>query len=249
MENISTVALSRMVAQSRALDVIATNLANADTPGFRAGRTLFTAWFARQPGGAEPPGGAPVSYVQDRATYRDTAPGALKATGNPLDLAIGDAQGWFTVNTPRGPRLTRAGQFQLDASGIVVDAEGYPLLDVNGNPLQTRPTDTHLTVTADGTLASENGPIGRIGVVMPDTERHLMAQGNSLFATTGPTTPVANPALVQGAIEQSNVQPVLEVTRMMQSLRDFQLTSQMVQEESTRQSDAINKILNHTVQG
>lgn len=249
MENVTTVALSRLVAQSRALDVIATNLANANTPGFRAGRTLFTAWFAREPAGAEPPGGAPVSYVQDRATYRDAAAGPLKTTGNPLDLAIGDPQGWFTVATPRGPRLTRAGHFQLDATGTVVDAEGYKLLDMNGRPLQTRPTDTRLTVTADGTLSSENGPIGRIGVVKPDDERHLTAEGDSLFAATGPTTPVATPALVQGAIEDSNVRPVLEVTRMMQELRDFQLTAQMVQEESDRQSGAIDRILTHAAQG
>ena len=249
MENITTVALSRMVAQTRMLDVIATNLANVNTPGFRAERTLFTAWLARQPGGAAAPGDGPISFAQDRSTYRDTEAGPRQVTGNPLDLAIGDPQGWFTVQTPRGPRLTRAGHFQIDAGGSVVDALGDPLLDANGRPLQTAPTDTRLTVAADGTLASQNGPIGRIGVVRPDDQQALAAEGGSLFATSAATAPVAKPELVQGTIEDSNVQPVLEVTRMMRELRDFQMTAQMIQAESDRQTGAIGKILNPSAQG
>ena len=249
MENISTVALSRLVAQTRDLDVIATNLANADTPGFRAERTLFTAWFAPEPAGAEPPGGGPVAYAQDGATFRDTTPGALKVTGNPLDLAIGDAAGWFTVQTPRGPRLTRAGQFQLDATGTVVTSQGYPLLDANGQPLRTRPTDTRLKVTGDGTLSSENGPIGRIGVVTVADASTLVPEGGALFSTSQPTAPDAAPRLVQGAVEGSNVQPVLEIARMMSQLRDFQLTAQMVQSEINRQTGAIDKILHPTALG
>jgi len=249
MENISTVALSRLVAQSHDLEVMATNLANANTPGFHAERTQFTAWFAREPASAEPPGGGPVSYAQEGATYRDATPGAMKVTGNPLDLAIGDPDGWFTVATPNGPRLTRAGQFQLDANGQVVTAQGYPLLDANGRPLQTQPSDTRLKVTGDGTLASENGPIGRIGVVTVADANTLVAEGGALFRASQPTQPSAQPRLVQGAVEGSNVQPVIEVARMMSQLREYQLAAQMVQGESDRQSGAIDKILHPATQG
>ena len=249
MDNISTIALSRVVAQTRALDVIANNLANASTPGYRAGRTLFTAWLARQPGGAEPPGGGPVAYAQDQATWRDPSAGPRKITGNPLDLAIGDDTGWFTVATPRGPRLTRDGHFQLDATGTIVDAAGNALLDSNGRPLQTGPGDTALVVTADGTLAGAGGPLGRIGVVAPDDATRLVAEGGSLFAAGTPTSQVAAPALVQGAVEDSNVQPIQELNRMMQQMREFQMTTQLIEAESTRQSTAIDKIASAVAQG
>jgi flagellar basal-body rod protein FlgF len=249
MENIATIALSRLIAQSRALDVTAGNIANANTPGFRAERMLFTSWLAREPAGAEPPGGGPIAFAQDRATFRDSTPGSRKVTGNPLDLAIGNEAGWFTVATPQGPRLTRAGHFQLDANGTVVDAQGNALLDVNGRPLQTVPTDTALHVAADGTLASENGMIGRIGVVRPDDETKLSAEGGSRFAADTPTSAVADPQIIEGAIEESNVQPIRELTRMMQQLREFQFTAQMIQAESDRQASAIEKIVARPAQG
>lgn len=243
MDNITTVALSRIVAQDRALDVTAGNLANAATPGFRAERMLFTAWLAQEPRGG------PIAYAHDQATFRDPAPGTRRITGNPLDIAIGDAEGWFTVQTPRGPRLTRAGQFRLDAGGAVVDALGDPLLDVNGRPLQTAPTDTRLTVAADGTLASEAGPIGRIGVVRPDNADRMTAEGGTLFAAAAPTSPLAAPQLLQGAVEDSNVQPIRELTHMMQMMREFQFATQMVEAENTRQTDAIDKIASGIAQG
>jgi flagellar basal-body rod protein FlgF len=243
MENPTTIALSRLVAQSRALDVTATNLANAGTPGFRAERVLFSDWLAREPARAGPPGGQTLAYTQDRATYRDRQSGTLQHTGNPLDLALGGAAGWFTVQAPQGPRLTRGGHFQLDANGAVVDEQGDPLLDFNGRPLQTAPGDTRLTVAGDGTLSSQNGQIGRIGVVQPDDERRLTAEGGRLMASASPTAPVANPKLVQGAVEDSNVQPIVELNRMMNDLREFQFTTQFLQGESDRQTGAIDKIL------
>jgi flagellar basal-body rod protein FlgF len=243
MDNPTTIALSRLVAQSRALDVTAGNLANAGTPGFRAERVLFSDWLAREPARAEPPGGQTLAFTQDRATYRDRQPGTLQHTGNPLDLAIGGATGWFTVLPPQGPRLTRAGHFQLDATGRIVDEQGEPLLDVSGQPLQTTPTDTRLSVASDGTLSSENGQIGKIGVVQPADERRMTAEGGRLLASASPTAPVASPKLVQGAVEDSNVQPIVELNRMMNDLREFQFTTQFIQGESDRQSGAIEKIL------
>jgi len=243
MELPTTIALSRLVAQSRALDVTATNLANAGTPGFRAERMQFSDWLAREPAAAEPPGGQTLAYTQDRATFRDWQAGPIVHTANPLDIAIGGAAGWFTVQAPQGPRLTRAGHFQLDAGGRIVDEQGNPLLDSTGRPLQTGPTDTRLSIAGDGTLSSQNGQIGRIGIVQPDDESKMTAEGGRLLATASPTQPVAAPHLVQGAVEDSNVQPILELNRMTNDLREFQFTTQFIQGESDRQGNAIDKIM------
>jgi len=242
MQNITTIALSRLAAQERALDVTASNIANAATPGFHAERMVFADWLMREPAGSQPSGGQVITYTQDRATYRDTRPGELAHTGNPLDLAIGTPDGFFSVQTPRGVRLTRAGHFEIAPSGSIADAAGNNLLDTQGRPIQVSPTDGALTVTGDGTISGENGRLGRIAVVQPSDPQALQPEGSRLFTTTSPTTPVAGPALIQGAVEQSNVQPVLELTRMMADLRSYQFVGQFVQGESDRQQSAIDKI-------
>lgn len=243
MENATTIALSRLIAQQRGLDVTATNLANSGTPGFRAERVLFSDWLAREPAGGEPPGGETLSYTQDRATYRDHQPGTLRHTSNPLDLAMAGDTGWFTVQTAGGPRLTRAGHFALNAGGTIIDEQGNALLDATGRPLQVTPSDTRISVAGDGTVSSENGQIGRIGVVEPQDVNKLQAEGGRLFASASGTTPVATPRVVQGAMEDSNVQPIAEMNRMMNDLREFQFTSQIIQGEDDRQNGAIDKIM------
>ena len=243
MENPTTIALSRLVAQGRSLDVTASNIANAGTPAYRAERMLFSDWLAREPVHAEPPGGQTLTYTQDRATYRERQPGTLRHTANPLDIAIGSQTGWFTVQAKQGPRLTRAGHFQLDANGGIVDEQGEALLDTNGRPLLTTPTDTHLSIAGDGTLSSENGQIGKIGIVEPADETKLSAEGGRLMAAASPTTPVAAPHIVQGAVEDSNVSAITELNRMTNDLREFQFTTQFIQGESDRQNGAVDKIL------
>ena len=247
MQNITTIALSRLAAQERALGVTATNIANTATPGFRAERMVFADWLVRQPAGTEPPGGQTIAYTQDRATYRDDRQGPITHTGNPLDLAIGSPDGYFTVQTPRGVRLTRAGHFELSASGTIVDGGGNALLDTQGRPIQTAPTDTGFTITGDGTLSGENGRLARIAVVKPADIQSLRAEGSRLFATDKPTTPVAKPELIQGAIEDSNVQPITEMTRMMSDLRSYQFIGQLVQEESDRTQSLIDKLTQRRV--
>ncbi len=242
MDLASSIATSRLVAQQRALDVTADNLANANTPGYKAERVQFSDWLSRQSGGTTPPGGNPIAYTQDRATWREQQAGSLTHTGNPLDVAV-TGTGYFTVNTANGPRLTRDGRFGLLPSGTIADTAGNPVLDNNGQPIQLAPTDTRITIAGDGTVSSENGQIGKIGVVQPSDPVLLSAEGGTLFRSLAPTAPVTSPALEQGAIEESNVQPVLEVTRMIDGERSFEFMTQFVQAESDRQQNAIQKLL------
>ena len=235
------VALSRLTAQQRALEVTAANLANAGTPGFKAGRVVFSDWLSQQRGTDAPPGGRTVAFTQDRATYRELQAGTVQQTGNPFDLAI-TGEGYFTVETPRGPRLTRAGHFTPMADGKIGDADGNALLDASGQPLRILPNDLRVTVAGDGTVRSENGPLGRVGVVQPDDPHRMTAEGDRLLRADGPTTQIVRPALVQGALENSNVQPIAEMSRMMADLRQFQFTSQFVQSEADRQQSSIDKL-------
>jgi flagellar basal-body rod protein FlgF len=238
MDLTSNVSTSRLVAQQRAMDVIAANVANANTPGYKAERTQFSDWLSRQSTSPE----RTVAYTQDRATWREQQSGTLTHTGNPLDLAL-TSDGYFTVSTPRGPRLTRDGRFGLLPSGTVADSAGDALLDTNGQPVQLSSTDTVITVAGDGTVSSENGQLAKIGVVRPTDPMQLQAEGNTLFRSGAATTTVASPGVVQGAMEDSNVQPVLEVTRMMDGERQFQFMIQFIQAESDRQQAVIDKLL------
>jgi flagellar basal-body rod protein FlgF len=224
------------------LDITANNIANANTPGFRTERVQFSDWISQQPNTASVPGGRTISYTQDRATYRESQPGTLSHTANPFDLAL-TGDGYFTVNTKNGPRLTRDGRFGQMPDGTLADSSGEAVLDVTGKPIQIAPADTQITIAGDGSVSSENGPVGKIGIVQPSDPMKLRAEGATNFVSDAPTAPVATPAVVQGAVEGSNVQPVLEVTRMMNDLREFQFTTQLVQAEGDRQKEAIDKLL------
>jgi flagellar basal-body rod protein FlgF len=241
MDNTSNIALSFLVAQTRAMDVTAANLANTTTPGYRAERMLFSDWLSRQHGGT-PPGGGTIVFTQDRATYRDRQAGQISQTANPLDLAI-SGDGFFTVLAPGGPRLTRAGHFTLGQDGTVVDEQGNALLDTAGKKVQLATADTRITVASDGTISSENGQIGKVGIVSVADPNQLKAEGSRLLNAEATTTAaVATPHVIQGSVEASNVEPAAEVTRMMNDLRTFQMVSQFIQAEADREQGAIEKI-------
>jgi flagellar basal-body rod protein FlgF len=238
----STIVASRLIAQQRAMDVIADNIANANTPGYRTERVLFSDWLSRQTGTAAPSGGETIAFTQDRATWREQQPGSLTRTGNTFDLAL-TGDGYFTVSTKNGPRLTRDGRFGRMPDGTVADGAGDAVLDSNGRPILLSPTDTRITIAGDGTMSSESGQLGKIGVVRPTDPMKLSAEGGTLLRADTPTTPSTAPGVVQGAVEGSNVQPVLEVTRMMDNARQFQFAAQFIQAESDRQQGAIDKLL------
>jgi flagellar basal-body rod protein FlgF len=238
----STVAASRLVAQQRVMEVVAVNIANVNTPGFKAQRVQFSDWLAPLKGTDAPRGDRTIAYTQDRATWREQRAGTLTHTGNPFDLGI-TGDGYFTVRTASGPRLTRDGRFGLMPDGTVADGAGDAVLDSNGRPIVLSSTDTQIAIASDGTVSSENGQLAKIGVVQPTNPMQLAAEGNTLFSSGSPTAAVTSPGVVQGSMEDSNVEPVLEINRMMDGLRQFQFVSQLIQAENDRQQAAIDKLL------
>ena len=194
-------AASRLVAQQRAMDVTANNIANANTPGYRTERVQFSDWIDNQTGATSAPGVKSISYTQDRATYRESQAGPITHTGNPFDLAL-TGDGYFTVNTRNGPRLTRDGRFGPMPDGRLADSSGNAVLDTNGKPIQIPPTDTQVTIAGDGSVFTENGPVGKIGVVQPADPMRMRGEGATNFVSDAATSPVTSPRIEQGAIEE-----------------------------------------------
>lgn len=245
MDSPGYIVLSRLVAQSRAVAVTANNVANADTPGFRAARPVFATVLERQQATNLPQGGRDLAFTQDRATWRDDRPGALTTTGNPLDIAITAPEGYFVVDTPRGERFTRAGRFVMDGQGQVVDQDGNAVQGANGRPMRINPGESRISVLGDGTLRTENGDTGQFRIVSFADAQRLTAEGDRLLAAPEEMQPrrVDRPGLIQGAVEGSNVSPVIELTRMTEDMREFQFAAQMAEKEGERLGSAVERIL------
>jgi flagellar basal-body rod protein FlgF len=239
MDTPGYVVLSRMSSQQRALDAVAHNLANLETPAYQAERLVFSRFV--QPGAIGTRGG-PTNYTIDRATWRENAPGPLGTTGNPFDLAL-RGPGYFVVESPRGDRYTRAGRFTLSDDGRIVDPEGHALLDVSSQPLTIGAADSRIEVMGDGTVRSENGVIGKLRVVQFETPQAMRPEGDRLYTSTEPPNPVERPNVVQGALEGSNVKSVMELTRLTEVTREFQDAANFADAEHDRIRSAIERIL------
>lgn len=239
MENTVFVALSRQTALRREMDVIANNIANMNTTGFKGEKMMFVEHLVRSKGG-EKYFGEKLSYVRDVATVRDTTEGHLKQTGNPLDLAV-SGDGYFAVETDAGERYTRNGRFQLDGTGQLVTQEGHPVLSTTGQPFFFGPTDSIITVSGDGTVSTENGALGQIRVVSFADQQRLEQAGSLLLNPDDGNQPedVEQPMIVQGALESSNVEPIIEMTHMIDVHRSYDSVRSLIEKEDERQRSMI----------
>lgn len=231
METTLLVALSRQGALRRQMDVVANNLANMNTNGFKAERMLFTDHVVRS-GGPGP--SAPIAFVRDIATVRDDSPGRSEPTGNPLDLAI-QGDGYFVVEGANGELLySRNGRLQLDGEGRLVNADGAPVLTTSDAPVFLGETDTEITVARDGTISSENGELGRLRIVAFDPQAELLPVGNTLFSTEAQPEDVPAPVVEQGMLERSNVEPILEMEKMIRVERAYASVRDLINREDDR---------------
>ena len=246
MENASLVGLSRQVALSRELDVIANNIANMTTTGFKADGSLFEEYLSSSARAAGT--GGRVSYVRDRGIWHDMSQGPLERTGNPLDIAI-EGQGFLTVQTPRGQRYTRNGALQINANGQLVTSEGDAVLGASG-PITFQPNDRQISIGRDGTISVREGTNktdtqrGKLDVVTFANPQALQKDGGSTFRPVGNAAPQPAPqaSIVQGAVEKSNVRGVVEMSRMIEITRAYTQIASMLQQQDSQSQTAIDKL-------
>ncbi|MFP4126983.1 MAG: flagellar hook basal-body protein [Alphaproteobacteria bacterium] len=231
MENTGYVALSRQLALQNHLSVLAHNIANANTTGFLGDDLTFQQVLSR----AEP--GREIAFVQDLTPMPDLSEGELRMTQSPLDFAIG-RDGMFAVETERGIRYTRAGQFRLDEQNRIVTFDGDPVLDVNDQPIELPGGVERLEVGKDGTLSIDGEVLGQFRRASFEEPERLEREGAMLFKTDEAPGVAADAEIYQGALEASNVQPILAMTRLMETTRAFQKTQKLIetQHEMTRKS-------------
>jgi flagellar basal-body rod protein FlgF len=238
MENTLLVGLSRQVALSRELDIIANNLANLGTTGFKREGVLFEQFLADRARREDFPHpiDQQISFVLDRETRTDLSQGAFQQTGSSLDFAI-DGEGFFVVETPQGERFTRAGSFALNATGELVTPAGFRVLGTGG-PVVLDPNDTEFAIAADGTISTRDGVRGRLRLVRFENPSQLTKEGNNIFASEAPPQPVdARTRVVQGSLEKSNVNAVLEMSRMIEVTRAYTtLANLMARTDELRQT-------------
>ena len=184
-----------------------------------------------------------VSFVKDAGTSRDVSQGNITSTGAPLDIAI-NGKGFFTVTTPNGERYTRDGHFSLNGAGQIVTSDGYALQG-EGGAITITPTDADIHVAADGTISSVvNGTLNQLGKLrLTDfaDERAMTKEGGNLYAGAGAAQPT-KATLVQGALESSNVQPVLEISKMIEVMRAYEATATLSKSHEDMTRDAITKL-------
>jgi flagellar basal-body rod protein FlgF len=249
MDNALLVGLSRQVALRRELDVIANNIANLNTTGFKGESVMFEQYLDPTARHEYFPGNdRRIAFVLDRATLQNFSQGPLQRTEAPLDVAI-DGPGFFAVQTPNGERYTRAGNFHLNPQGQLVTNNGQPVLG-NAGPIVFEPTDTNIAIAADGTVSATNaegqvGERGKLRIVTFANPAQLTAQGDSLWsapATMAPQLAQPTTRAIQGALEKSNVQAVKEMNRLLEVTRAYTSISNMQQRTDELRRRAIEKL-------
>ncbi|MCP8937328.1 flagellar basal-body rod protein FlgF [Alsobacter sp. SYSU M60028] len=242
MENALLIGLSRQMALSRELDVIANNVANVATTGFKARSLRFEEYLAPEASAdafAKPD--QPLSYVVDKASGLDMSAGPLEMTGRELDVAL-RGPGVFAVQTPEGERYTRNGAFEINAAGELVTSDGYKVLG-DGGPLVFGANETAITFAADGTVSSSDGVKGRLKLLQVNSPSQLENVGANIYRALAALQPAQPDVRVQGgAVERSNVNAVTEMSRLIEVNRAYQSVSSMIQRNDELRRSAIEKL-------
>lgn len=228
MENAIYTTLTRQSGLMDEMRIVANNIANSATTGFRAEGMLFAEHVSALGPGTE-------SLSMATATVRETlqTQGAMAQTGGAFDLAI-EGEGFFLVQTPQGERLTRAGNFTPDQNGDLVTPEGYNVLDAGGAPVFVPTGAGPVGIAPDGTISAGGQPVGQIGIVVPSDPLGMIREDGVRFEAQGGYEPAPDGKMLQGFLESANVNPVLQIARMIEVQRAYELGQSFMDKEDER---------------
>jgi flagellar basal-body rod protein FlgF len=246
MQNSVLVGLSRQVALARELDVVANNIANMNTSGYKADGSLFEEFLST--GARADQTGSRVSFVRDRGIWHDMSQGPTERTGNSLDVAV-DGNAFLVVQTPRGERYTRNGSMQINSTGQLVTGDGSPVVG-DGGPIALQPSDRQISISRDGTISVREGNAktdsvrGKLKLVTFTDPQRLQKDGNGTFkpAAGVQPQPATTAAVVQGSLEKSNVRGVVEMSRMIEITRSYTQVATILQQQADLSQSAIDKL-------
>lgn len=236
METAGYATLSRQTGLLREMRVVANNIANSATTGYRQEGLIFSEYVQTSPG--------QESLSMARATVFNTSleQGQLTKTDGTFDLAIeGDA--YFMVETPMGERLTRSGTFSANAAGDLVTMDGHRVLDAGRTPVFIPGDAKSIKIGADGTLSADGNPLGRIGLFKPAETHAMVREDGVMFRVDGDIEETLEATVMQGFLEGSNVNAIGQVARLVEIQRAYEMGQSFLETEDQRIRDTINKLI------
>jgi flagellar basal-body rod protein FlgF len=244
MDPLTIAAASGMRARTETLDMLANNLANAATSGFKSDHEFYNLYVSPDVQASPFDGpGAPTTVPVVEKNWTDFSQGTLVRTDNKLDLAL-DGKGFFTANGPSGPLYTRNGSFRLSAKGDLVTAEGYPLLTEENKTIQSQ-SDSPLQISPDGEVQQDGQSLGKLRLVDFSAGAPVEKFGNTYFQMTDPQAKPALAASVQveqGKIESSNVSPAESAVRLVNVMRQFEMLQRAITLSSQMNQSAVQEV-------
>ncbi len=235
MENTGYTTLTRQTGLANEMRIIANNIANMATTGYRQEGLMFSEYVAGLDQGQS------ISMAAGRIGTTSLVQGTLTQTGGALDLAI-EGDGFFLVETPNGPRATRSGAFSQNAAGELVNAQGFRVLDAGEAPIFVPPNAAGLHIASDGTISADGRAVGQVGVFDVPDRLALRREDGVMFTSDDPFEVVLDPSLKQGFLESSNVDPVGQIARMIEVQRAYELGQSFLETESERARTALQTL-------
>ncbi|MBK4216386.1 flagellar hook-basal body complex protein [Paracoccus caeni] len=233
MDNAIYATLTRQAGLMKEMRVVANNIANANTTGFRREGVIFAEHLSALDGR-----GDTLSMADARGRLLDLKQGVLNQTNGTYDMAI-EGEGFFLLETPEGNRLSRAGAFMPSAEGELMNANGHRLLDEGLSPIIVPAGASHVAIGADGTLSANGIAFAKVGVFTAPEDAQMTHQGGTEFTLTADPEPLEDARIRQGFLEDSNVDPVFEITRMIEVQRAYELGQSFLDREDQRIRAAI----------
>ena len=234
MTNSIYATLSRQDGLLKELQVVANNIANTNTTGYKTDRAVFAEYLMAT--GADSPS---LSMGGLAGHSFDLTQGTVKFTGGQFDLAL-QGEGFFAVETDAGQRLTRSGAFQLSAEGELITADGARVLSDGSTPIQIPPEVAQVGIAGDGTISADGQIIGQVGIFNPTGQ--LQRDTDTRFVAEGGVQPAEGTSVLQGALEASNVSPVLEMARMIEVQRAYEAGQTVMEQEDQRITQFISTV-------